>query len=380
MRRPGTNPQTVVDPRCGPTMMTRIDDIHIAQSERLPAPELLRGEQPVGEGEAAFIARSRADARAILRGAQDRLLVIAGPCSIHEPASALEYAERLQRVAERFTGELLLVMRVYFEKPRTRMGWKGLIYDPDLNGRGNIGEGLRQARRLLLACARAGVPAASEILDLVTPQYYAELLSWGAIGARTVESPLHRQMASALSAPVGFKNSIEGSINTAIDAIHVAAQGHRFPTISLDGSAAVITTTGNPDGHLVLRGTSKGPNYDAASVTAASQALQAAGLPTRMIVDCSHGNSNKDYARQAIVAGNVAQQISDGRHGICGVMLESHLYAGRQDIGNGRDGLRYGQSVTDACIGWDTTVEVLQCLAQAVTAGRRKTRAGSGLA
>ncbi len=370
----------VVDPCSGLSMTTRIDDIHIAQSEPLPAPELLRAELPVEEDQAAFIAASRADARAILRGEQDRLLVIVGPCSVHEPASALEYADRLRRAAGQLADELLLVMRVYFEKPRTRMGWKGLIYDPDLNGRGNIGEGLRQARHLLLACARTRVPAASEILDLVTPQYYAELLSWGAIGARTVESPLHRQMASALSAPVGFKNSIEGSINTAIDAIHVAAQAHRFPTISLDGSAAVITTTGNPDGHLVLRGTSNGPNYDAASVATASQALRAAGLPPRLIVDCSHGNSNKDYPRQAIVAANIGQQISEGRQDICGLMLESHLHEGRQDIGNGRDGLRYGQSVTDACIGWDTTVEVLQCLAQAVIAGRGKTRARPGLA
>jgi 3-deoxy-7-phosphoheptulonate synthase len=262
--------------------------------------------------------------------------------------------------------DLLVVMRVYFDKPRTRMGWKGLIYDPDLDARGDMGEGLRQARRLLLACARLGVPAASEILDLVTPQYYAELLTWGAIGARTVESPLHRQMASALSAPVGFKNATNGSVGAAIDAIHVAGQSHRFPTISLEGRAVVVTTTGNPDAHLVLRGASEGPNYDAASVRLASVALTAAGLPARLVVDCSHGNSGKDHRRQCAVAADIAQQLAGGSSTICGVMLESHLVAGRQDIVDGRAGLRYGQSVTDACLDWDATVDVLQDLAMAV--------------
>ncbi len=361
-------------------MTTRIHDIHIAQSEPLPEPGLLRQELPIDEAGAAFIVAARAETRAILRGEDDRLLAIVGPCSVHEPASALEYAARLHDAAGQFANELLLVMRVYFEKPRTRMGWKGLIYDPDLDGRGNIGEGLRQARHLLLECARLRVPAGSEILDLVTPQYYAELLTWGAIGARTVESPLHRQMASALSAPVGFKNAIEGSINTAVDAIHVAAQAHRFPTISLEGRATIITTTGNPDGHLVLRGTSKGPNYGAASVALASHALAAAGLPQRLIVDCSHGNSHKDPTRQPVVASDIARQIAEGTQNICGVMIESHLYEGRQDISNGRSGLRYGQSITDACIGWDTTLAVLQGLAQGVKAGRRKARTTLGLA
>lgn len=352
-------------------MSTLIHDIHIAQSEPLPEPRLLRAELPAGESEAAFIAAARAATRAILRGEDDRLLVIVGPCSVHEPASALEYAARLRALADQLAGELLLVMRVYFEKPRTRMGWKGLIYDPGLDGLGDIGEGLRQARHLLLECARLGVPAASEILDLVTPQYYAELLTWGAIGARTVESPLHRQMASALSAPVGFKNATHGSVSAAIDAIHVAAQAHRFPTISLEGKATVITTTGNPDGHLVLRGASDGPNYDAASVRVAALALQAADLPARLVIDCSHGNSNKDHARQSIVAADIAQQLASGSDRICGVMLESHLIEGRQDIVNGRSGLRYGQSVTDACIGWETTVGVLQDLAGAVQIRRR---------
>ncbi|UUZ73675.1 3-deoxy-7-phosphoheptulonate synthase [Polaromonas sp. P1(28)-8] len=253
------------------------------------------------------------------------------------------------------------------------MGWKGLIYDPGLDGQGDIGEGLRHARRILLDCARLGVPAASEVLDLVTPQYYAELLTWGAIGARTVESPLHRQMASALSAPVGFKNATNGSVGAAIDAIHVAAQPHRFPTISLEGRAMVITTTGNPDGHLVLRGASDGPNYDAASVKRATEALEKSGLPPRLVIDCSHGNSNKDYSRQPAVAADIAQQVASGSTGICGLMIESHLVEGRQDIVDGRKGLHYGQSVTDACIGWEATVAVLEQLAAAV----RQRRAGA---
>ncbi|OGA96194.1 MAG: 3-deoxy-7-phosphoheptulonate synthase [Burkholderiales bacterium RIFCSPHIGHO2_12_FULL_61_11] len=356
-------------------MPTPISDLHIARADPLPEPRLLRAELPAGEADAEFIDGSRAASRNILRGQDDRLLVLVGPCSVHDPESALEYAARLRKVATRLNESLLLVMRVYFEKPRTRMGWKGLIYDPGLDGQGDIGEGLYAARRILLECARLQVPAASEILDLVTPQYYAELLTWGAIGARTVESPLHRQMASALSAPVGFKNATNGSVAAAVDAIHVAAQSHRFPTISLDGRAIVITTTGNPDGHLVLRGASDGPNYDAASVGRAAAALTESGLPARLVIDCSHGNSNKDYARQPMVAADIAQQIAGGSSSICGLMLESHLIEGRQDIVTGLQGLLYGQSVTDACIGWDATVAVLEQLADAVRQRRAGTRA-----
>ncbi len=256
------------------------------------------------------------------------------------------------------------------KNPAPAWAGKGLIYDPSLDGQGDIGEGLRQARHLLLECARLGVPAASEILDLVTPQYYAELLTWGAIGARTVESPLHRQMASALSAPVGFKNATQGSVGTAIDAIHVAAQAHRFPTISLEGRATVITTTGNPDGHLVLRGTAKARTTTPPACALPRWRWQAASLPVRLVIDCSHGNSSKDFARQPMVAADIAHQLAGGNQSICGVMLESHLVEGRQDIVNGRAGLTYGQSVTDACIGWDTTVDVLQQLADAVKARR----------
>ena len=349
-------------------MTNRIADLHIAVEEPLPPPVDLHKELPVSEAEAAFIARSRSVVQDILLGSDARTLVVVGPCSIHEPESAHEYARRLCEFAPRVADALFLVMRVYFEKPRTRMGWKGLIYDPDLDGHGNIREGLRQARRILLDCARLGVPAGSEILDLVTPQYYAELLSWGAIGARTSESPLHRQMASALSAPVGFKNPVNGNLQTAVDAILAAAQPQRFPSISLDGRAVVITTTGNPHCHLVLRGERDRPNYDAESLRIAANALTDAGLPARLMVDCSHGNSGKDYRRQPSVAADVASQIERGCRVVCGLMLESHLLEGRQEITNGRRALRYGLSVTDSCIGWETTVELLERFADAVRA------------
>ncbi len=347
-------------------MTNQISDVHIALEEPLPPPRELHQELPVGEAEAAHIARSRSVVQAILLGKDVRLLIVVGPCSIHEPESAREFARRLRDFAPQVDDALFLVMRVYFEKPRTRLGWKGLIYDPDLDGHGNIREGLRQARRILLDCARLGVPAASEILDLVTPQYYAELLTWGAIGARTSESPLHRQMASALSAPVGFKNPMNGNVQTAVDAILTAAQPQKFPSISLDGRAVVVTTTGNPHCHLVLRGGLDRPNYDVGSVRAGVEALTQAGLPPRLMVDCSHGNSGKEYLRQPSVAADVANQIGLGSRAICGLMLESHLFEGRQEIVNGRQGLRYGQSVTDACMGWETTVEVLERLAATV--------------
>ncbi|MBG9389152.1 3-deoxy-7-phosphoheptulonate synthase [Caenimonas aquaedulcis] len=347
-----------------------IADQHIARETALPTPRELLEELPCSDTQAVHIAKARETVRRILRGEDPRLLVVVGPCSIHEPASAIEYARRLKTLGAQLGDALFPVMRVYFEKPRTRMGWKGLIYDPTLDGEGDIGEGLRTARRILLECARLGVPAASEILDLVTPQYYAELLSWGAIGARTVESPLHRQMASALSAPLGFKNATNGSVSVAIDAIHVAAQSHIFPSISLEGRAIVVTTTGNPDAHLVLRGANGGPNYDEASVASAAKALADSGLTPRLLVDCSHGNSSKDYRRQPEVARDVARQLAAGSRTIAGVLLESHLVEGRQDITAGRAGLTYGQSVTDGCIGWDSTVDVLQALAAAVRQAR----------
>ncbi len=352
-------------------MTIRISDLHIALEEALPPPTELHAALPVGDVEAEHIARARATVQQILAGGDDRLLVVTGPCSIHEPESALDYARRLRDFSPHVADALFLVMRVYFEKPRTRLGWKGLIYDPDLDGRGNIRQGLSDARGLLLECARLGVPAASEILDLVTPQYYAELLAWGAIGARTTESPLHRQMASALSAPVGFKNPTSGNFQAAVDAIIAAAQPHKFPSISLDGRAIVVTTTGNPHCHLVLRGGRDQPNFDARSVSAALAALNTAGLTPRLMVDCSHGNSGGDHRRQATVAADVAAQVASGSRGICGVMLESHLVEGRQDLRDGRRGLRYGQSVTDACMGWETTTQILADLADAARRRRR---------
>jgi 3-deoxy-7-phosphoheptulonate synthase len=345
---------------------SRIADLHIAHEEALPTPRELHTTLPVAEAEAALIAESRAIVQDMLSGRDNRLLVVAGPCSIHDSESALEYARRLRALAPALGDALFLVMRVYFEKPRTRLGWKGLIYDPDLDGRGDIRQGLRKARSLLLECARIGVPAASEILDLVTPQYYAELLSWGAIGARTTESPLHRQMASALSAPVGFKNPTSGKLQVAIDAIISAAQSHKFPSISTDGRAIVVTTTGNPHCHLVLRGGESEPNYDAGNVANASAALKGAGLPSRVMIDCSHGNSRGDYRRQPEVVADVAAQIAAGSSAIFAVMLESHLVEGRQSLDAGKGGLRYGQSVTDGCIAWKTTAELLHALAQAV--------------
>ncbi len=354
-------------------MTLQISDLHIAREDALPSPLALQEELPCSEAQAQHIAASRETVRRILRGDDPRLVVIVGPCSIHEPDSAIEYAQRLRDVSQRLSDAIFPVMRVYFEKPRTRMGWKGLIYDPGLDGEGDIGEGLRAARRILLECARLKVPAASEILDLVTPQYYAELLSWGAIGARTVESPLHRQMASALSAPLGFKNATNGSVGVAIDATHVAAQAHRFPSISMDGQAIVVTTTGNPDTHLVLRGANGGPNYDEASVEKAARSLLDAELPARLLVDCSHGNSSKDYRRQPEVAADIARQVAHGSRAIAGVLLESHLVEGRQDITTGREGLRYGQSVTDGCIGWDATVQAMEALAAAVRVRMKST-------
>lgn len=358
-------------------MPSRIADLHIAREELLPAPSELRVAVPAGEAQEAGIARSRAVVRDIVHGRDDRLMVVTGPCSIHDIDAALEYARRLRDAAARVDDALFLVMRVYFEKPRTRLGWKGMIYDPDLDGRGDIHKGLLNARVLLVECARLGVPAASEILDLATPQYYAELLSWGAIGARTVESPLHRQMASALSAPLGFKNPTSGKLRTAVDAVVVAAQSHRFPSISLEGRAIVVTTTGNPDCHLILRGGESGPNYSADSVAAAADALRAAGLSHRVMVDCSHANSGGDYRRQALVAADLAAQIADGGTDILGVMLESHLVEGRQNLAEDPAALRYGQSITDGCIGWEATVEVLDQLAGAVRSGRRR-RGASG--
>ena len=334
-------------------MTARIADLHIAAAQALPEPQQLRDELPASPAHAAFIAEAREQVRAVVRGDDDRLLVDHRPLfdprsdvgTQIRPAPACRGVAAGRRAAAR-DARLL-------RKAAHPMGWKGLINDPTLDGHGDIGDGLRIARRLLLECAGSGVPTASEILDPVTPQYIAELLAWGAIGARTVESPLHRQMASALSAPVGFKNATDGSVAAAVDAIVVAAASR---TVSRPSRCRArrwsITTTGNPDGHLVLRGGADRPNFDAASVERAVQELAASGLPPRVVIDCSHGNSAKDWRRQPLVAADVAGQIAQGQHGICGVMLESHLVEGRQDIDDGANGLQYGLSVTDGCIGW----------------------------
>jgi 3-deoxy-7-phosphoheptulonate synthase len=305
---------------------------------------------------------------AILNGTDDRLLVVVGPCSVHDPVAAVQYAERLVAQRERFADRLEIVMRVYFEKPRTTVGWKGLINDPGLDGGFRINDGLRLARRVLLDIAALGLPAACEFLDVTTPQYIADLVAWGAIGARTTESQIHREMASGLSCPVGFKNGTNGDVKIAVDAVLAALNPHHFLSVNKEGRAAIVTTIGNDDGHIVLRGGAT-PNYDAASIAAAAAELAKAGLPQRLMVDASHANSGKRYENQPAVVADLCAQLAGAEGRIMGVMVESHLIAGRQDLVPGRD-LTYGQSITDACIDWETSVAVLDDLAGAVRARR----------
>jgi 3-deoxy-7-phosphoheptulonate synthase len=317
-----------------------------------------------------LIAETRHRVRQILQGKSDRLLVIMGPCSIHDPEAALDYAARLGVERARLADDLEILMRVYFEKPRTTVGWKGLINDPYLDNSFQIRDGLRIARNLLMRINHAGVPAASEFLDTISPQYIGDLISWGAIGARTTESQVHRELASGLSAPVGFKNGTDGNVKIAIDAILAARQKHHFLSVHKNGQVAIVETSGNDDCHVILRGGSKAPNFDAASVDAAARALEAAGLDARVMVDCSHANSQKNHERQIAVAADVAAQIASGKSRIFGVMIESALRGGRQDLVPGRP-LVYGQSVTDACIGWEESVPVLDNLAAAVRRRRQ---------
>jgi len=306
-------------------------------------------------------------------GVDDRLLVVVGPCSIHDPAAAIEYAERLSPMARRFASELLVVMRVYFEKPRTVVGWKGLINDPHLDGTFKVNEGLELARGLLLDLAEQGLPAGCEFLDTITPQYIADLVSWGAIGARTTESQVHRELASGLSVPVGFKNGTDGNTQIAIDAIHAAGHPHQFLSVTKQGLSAIVVTRGNPDCHIILRGSNAGPNHGAEDVARAVASLERAKLPARLMVDCSHGNSRKDPTRQPAVARDVAAQLraagAGGGAQVFGVMIESHLVGGRQDCVPGQP-LVYGQSITDACLAWPETLPVLRELAEAVRARR----------
>jgi len=350
-------------------MMTHIktDDVHISELRPLLSPAILMEELPISDNTAVLISQARKDIESIINGRDDRLLIIVGPCSIHDPAAAMDYAQRLRAVVSQFGPELLLVMRVYFEKPRTTVGWKGLINDPDLDGSFNINHGLRVARRLLVDIADLGIPSGCEFLDTISPQFFADLVSWGAIGARTTESQVHRELASGLSMPVGFKNGTDGNVQIAVDAIGAASHPHHFLSVTKQGISAIVTTSGNKDCHIILRGSSSGPNYDEASIKAAATLLQKKGLPPRLMVDCSHGNSNKDYSRQPIVAAELAEQIANGSQAICGAMLESNLYDGNQP-----EPKAYGVSITDACISWDSTVSTLNTLAAAVKARRER--------
>jgi 3-deoxy-7-phosphoheptulonate synthase len=335
----------------------------------LPPPEHLIRFFPIqGTAVEAQITETRRQVRQILQGRSDRLIVIMGPCSIHDPAAALAYAEKLAPERKRHAGELELIMRVYFEKPRTTVGWKGLINDPYLNGSFRINEGLRIARDLLVRINQAGVPAGCEFLDVISPQYIGDLVSWGAIGARTTESQVHRELASGLSAPVGFKNGTDGNVKIAIDALLAARQKHHFLSVHKSGQVAIVETRGNDDCHIILRG-GKNPNYDAAAVQAACEQLAKAGLRERLMIDCSHANAAKDYRRQAAVAADIAQQIGAGERRIVGVMVESHLVEGRQELEPGKP-LEFGQSITDACLGWSDSTALLAGLAEAV--GKRR--------
>ena len=345
-------------------MPQQTSDLHIASTEPLITPAELAAELPVTPDHAASVSRGRSQVEAVLRQDDPRLMVIVGPCSIHDERAALEYAERLARLEEQVREQVLLVMRVYFEKPRTTVGWKGLVYDPNLDGTFDINEGLHRARRLLLEVTGMGLPAGTEFLDPIVPQYLADLVSWVAIGARTTESQTHRQMASGLSMPVGFKNRTDGNSQVAVDAMVAARAPQAFLGIDEGGHTCVMHTTGNPYGHLVLRGGQGSTNFDAAAIAAAQQELRASGSRPLVMVDCSHANSEKDHTRQAVAFRDVINQRSNGSDGIVGLMLESHLFAGNQSLNGGE--LRYGVSVTDACIDWAETETLLHEAADAL--------------
>lgn len=346
------------------------DDVRVLEIKPLVKPAELLSRLQESTVSTQNILKTRSAIHHILHQGDDRLLVIVGPCSIHDTEAGMEYARRLLDVRQRLGGELLIVMRVYFEKPRTTVGWKGLINDPHLDGTYDINLGLEKARRFLLDVNEIGMPAATEFLDVVSPQYTADLVSWGAIGARTTESQIHRELASGLSCPVGFKNGTDGGVKVAIDAIKAAASPHHFLSVTKEGESAIFATKGNEDCHVILRG-GKAPNFDAPSVAAVCDQLADAGLAPVLMVDCSHGNSQKQYKNQISVVNDVASQIADGDARIIGIMLESHLNEGRQDHSPGCS-LNYGQSITDACLGWEDTVAVLETLAAAVKARRDK--------
>ena len=361
---------TPLTDRSGQTDDQRIQDITV-----LPPPEHLIRFFPIsGTPVESLITRTRKNIHNIMAGQDDRLLVVIGPCSIHDPAAAIAYARKLVEQRLKYADTLEVVMRVYFEKPRTTVGWKGLINDPYMDQSYRIDEGLRIARQLLVEINRMGVPAGSEFLDVISPQYIGELISWGAIGARTTESQVHRELASGLSAPIGFKNGTDGNIRIATDAIQAAARPHHFLSVHKNGQVAIVQTKGNPDCHVILRG-GKAPNYDAASVASACKDLEAAKLPAVLMVDCSHANSSKQYEKQLDVAKDLAAQIAGGSRSVFGVMVESHLHAGAQKFTPGKDDpskLAFGQSITDACLGWDDSVQALDVLSQAVKARRAR--------
>ena len=337
----------------------KTDDVKIREVKELLPPIAHLYELPISDAAADLVHQTRQEIADLVHGRDKRLLLIIGPCSIHDPEAALEYARKLLPLRKKYEKELLIVMRVYFEKPRTTVGWKGLINDPHLDGTFDINFGLRQARRLLLALNDMGMPASTEFLDMITPQYYADLIAWGAIGARTTARQVHRELASGLSCPVGFKNGTDGNLKIAIDAIGAASHPHHFLSVTKAGHSAIVHTVGNADCHVILRG-GKEPNYDSGHVKAAAEQLTKAGVTPKLMVDCSHANSRKDYTRQMEVAQDVAQQLRAGENNIMGLMVESHLVAGRQDKPE-----VYGQSITDACIGWDATEEMLALLAEA---------------
>ncbi len=344
-------------------MKTR--DLHVESNRPLLPPAILAEELPLSEEGSQLVASAREEIIGILKGEDDRLIVVVGPCSVHDLAAALDYAGRLQAQANALRGDLCIVMRVYFEKPRTTVGWKGLINDPRLDGSFVINEGLRLARRLLLDLVEMGLPAACEFLDPITPQFISDLVAWGAIGARTTESQVHRELASGLSMPVGFKNGTDGNIQIAIDAVRAAGHPHHFLGVTEQGLAGIVSTRGNPDCHIILRGGASGPNFDASGVQRALSGLRDGKVTPRLVVDLSHGNSGKDYRRQPLVAHEVAAQVASGERGIAGVMMESFIAEGRQELRDPRQ-LVYGQSITDACLGWEQTVPVLHELAAAV--------------
>ena len=360
-------------PRSNNDRTSRTDDERIKDITVLPPPEHLIRFFPIrGTGIETLITQTRHNIQDIMAGTDDRLMVVMGPCSIHDPAAALEYARQLKTQRDKYADSLEIVMRVYFEKPRTTVGWKGLINDPYLDETFRIDEGLRIARQLLIEINRMGLPAGSEFLDVISPQYLGDLIAWGAIGARTTESQVHRELASGLSAPIGFKNGTDGNIKIATDAIQAAAGGHHFLSVHKNGQVAIVQTNGNKDCHVILRG-GKAPNYDAASVASACAELEKAKLPPTLMVDCSHANSSKQHEKQVEVARDIAAQIQSGSQRVFGVMVESHLNPGAQKFTPGQDDatkLAYGQSITDACLGWADSLKVLDVLSEAVKARR----------